>query len=289
VAFPLVAGLPGRAQEQNVENHGASEAAPELRMEHGHDSQRVSLPRADTGLIVPTLETIVVRMSQAAIQNHTHRRPYTVTREYQLFGQKRDKTRSRVTADVTFRPPGLKRYRIQGTEGSIIGEGIVRSVLEREATLAKDGGSSDISRDNYNFRFLREEVANGRLCYVLQLLPTRPKDKNLLRGTIWVDADTYLIRRTEGEPQKKTPRGGCGTCTLCSSTRTSAECGCRPPPNSQPGYGCSAPRRCSRTTWDIATPSLPRQRTARANSDTRQCMTRSRPLVCVRKHNRSCI
>ncbi len=202
VALPLVAGLPGRAQEQNVENHGSSKAAPELRMEQGHDSQRVSLPRGDTGLIVPTLETIVTRMSQAAIQNHTHLRPYTVTREYQLFGQKRDKTRSRVTADVTFRPPGVKKYRIQGTEGTLIGERIVRSVLEREATLAKDGGSSDISRDNYNFRFLREEVANGRLCYVLQLLPTRPRDKNLLRGTIWVDADTYLIRRTEGEPQK---------------------------------------------------------------------------------------
>ena len=37
--------------------------------------------------------------------------------------------------------------------------------------------------------------------YVLQLLPKR-NDKNLLCGTIWVDANTYLIRRTEGEPQK---------------------------------------------------------------------------------------
>src|SRR5690242_117405 len=160
VAFPLVAGLPGCAQEQNVQNHGASEAAPELRMEQGHDSQKVSLPRSATRLTVPRLETIVARMSQAAIQNHAHLRPYTVTREYQLFGQKRDKTRSRVTADVTFHPPGLKKYRIQGTEGTIIGERIVRSVLEREATLAKDAGLSDISQDNYNFRFLREEVAD---------------------------------------------------------------------------------------------------------------------------------
>jgi hypothetical protein len=202
VALSLMAGLSGRAQEQTVENQAASQAAPESRMDPGHDSQKVSLPRSDTRLIVPSLETIVARMSQAAIKNETHLRPYTVTREYQLFGQRRDKTRSRVTADVTFHPPDLKKYRIRGTEGSTIGERIVRSVLEREAILANDGGSSDISRDNYNFRFLREEVAKGQLCYVLQLLPTRPKDKNLLRGTIWVDADTYLIRRTEGEPQK---------------------------------------------------------------------------------------
>jgi len=33
------------------------------------------------------------------------------------------------------------------------------------------------------------------------LLPRR-KDKNLLRGNIWVDANTYLLRRTEGQPAK---------------------------------------------------------------------------------------
>jgi len=74
-------------------------------------------------------------------------------------------------------------------------------VLDRETALAKDGGASVISQDNYNFQFLREEVAGGQRCYVLKLLPKR-QDKNLLRGTIWVDADTYLIRRSEGEPQK---------------------------------------------------------------------------------------
>jgi hypothetical protein len=136
------------------------------------------------------------------MKNQTHLRPYTVTREYQLFRQKRGKARSQVIADVTFQPPNSKNYRVAGAEGSRIGEKIVRLVLEREVALAKDGGSSDICRDNYNFRFLREEVAGGRRCYVLQLLPIRPKDKNLLRGTIWVDAHTYLICRTTGEPEK---------------------------------------------------------------------------------------
>jgi hypothetical protein len=107
-----------------------------------------------------------------------------------------------VVADVSFQPPDLKNYRIAETEGSGIGERIVRLVLEREAALAKDSGSSDLSQENYDFLFLREEVANGQRCYVLQLLPKRPKDRNLLHGTIWVDARTYLICRTEGEPEK---------------------------------------------------------------------------------------
>jgi hypothetical protein len=36
---------------------------------------------------------------------------------------------------------------------------------------------------------------------LLELLPRR-KDKNLLRGRIWVDTTTYLPHRTEGEPAK---------------------------------------------------------------------------------------
>jgi hypothetical protein len=42
---------------------------------------------------------------------------------------------------------------------------------------------------------------SGQRCYDLELLPRR-KDKNLLRGNIWVDANTYLLRRTEGQPTK---------------------------------------------------------------------------------------
>jgi Outer membrane lipoprotein-sorting protein len=201
-ALPLITGSLSSEQEQNGEIHRVSELACESASEPTPNSQEKSFSTANRPLVLPTLGTIVACMSQAAIRNQTHLRPYTVTREYQLFGQRPDKTRSQVIADVTFHAPGLKSYRIAEAEGSRIGERIVRLVLEREASLAKDSGSSDISPDNYNFRFLREEAANGRRCHVLQLLPTRPKDKNLLRGTIWVDAHTYLICRTEGEPEK---------------------------------------------------------------------------------------
>jgi hypothetical protein len=82
-----------------------------------------------------------------------------------------------------------------------MGESIVRRMLEGQMAFAKDSGSTDISRGNYDFRFIREEDVNGHHCYVLELLPRR-KAKNLLRGNIWVDANTYLIHRVEGEPEK---------------------------------------------------------------------------------------
>jgi hypothetical protein len=201
LALPLMPGSLSSQQKLSAQNLEASGATSESSRQSNRNSNETCAPRADASPASSAIDGTVACMAQAAFQNQTRLRPYTVTREYELFGQKRDKTRSRVIADVTFHPPDSKSYRIQGTEGSVIGEKIVRLVLEREAALAKNSGDIDISENNYDFQFMREEVASGRRCYVLQLLPKR-KDKNLLRGTIWVDADTYLIRRTEGEPLK---------------------------------------------------------------------------------------
>ena len=74
-------------------------------------------------------------------------------------------------------------------------------MLEAQMAFAKDYGSTAISKDNYDFRFIREDEVNGHHCYMLELLPRRSA-KNLLQGNIWVDAKTYLLHRVEGEPVK---------------------------------------------------------------------------------------
>jgi hypothetical protein len=156
---------------------------------------------AQTSRTVPTVETIIARMAQARDDNESRFRRYVVTRDYQLFGKERDTSKSQVIADVIFVPPDLKNYSIQQTNGTGLGERIVRRMLASEAEIAKDCLSTDFSAANYEFRFVREEDVSGQRCYVLELLPKR-KDRNLLRGNIWVDATTYLLRRTEGEPAK---------------------------------------------------------------------------------------
>jgi hypothetical protein len=74
-------------------------------------------------------------------------------------------------------------------------------MLANEAEVTKDYALTDISADNYDFRFIREEEVSGQRCYVLELLPRR-KERHLLAGDIWVDANSYLLRRFEGELTK---------------------------------------------------------------------------------------
>jgi hypothetical protein len=157
--------------------------------------------QAQTKRTIPTLETIIACMAQARDENEARFRSYVVTRDYKLFGKERDKSKSQVIADVIFVPPDLKSYAIQQTNGTKLGEIIVRRMLTSEAEITKDCISTDLSSANYEFRFIREEEMSGQRCYMLELFPRR-KDRHLLRGHIWVDANTYLLRRTEGEPAK---------------------------------------------------------------------------------------
>lgn len=201
VALPLMTGSLYSAQKQNFENHGPSEAASVPAAEQEMNSKEIAPPKAETRLAVPSFKTILARMSQATIRNETRLSPYTVTREYEMFGRDRNHARSQVVANIVFSPPKSRTYHIEHAEGSVIGEEIVRRVLKREALILRKRQSTDISQENYRFRFLREAVLNGHRCYILQMLPRR-EDKNLLRGTIWVDATTYRIRRLEGQPEE---------------------------------------------------------------------------------------
>jgi hypothetical protein len=156
---------------------------------------------AQTGGAIPDVEAIAARMAQARAENRARLRPYIVTREYKLYGKERQATKSEVVADVTFVPPDSKEYTIQQINGSGLGKMIIGRMLAKEAEVTRDYGATDISPDNYDLRLIREEEVSGQRCYVLELVPRR-KDKNLLRGNIWVDVNTYLLRRTEGEPAK---------------------------------------------------------------------------------------
>ena len=105
-------------------------------------------------------------------------------------------------SELTFDPPDSKKYAIQQVNGNGVGERIVRRILASEVEFTKkDDTSADFSSSNYDFRFIREEEVSGQPCYVLELIPLR-KDKNLLSGNIWIDANTYLLRRAEGELAK---------------------------------------------------------------------------------------
>jgi len=161
----------------------------------------VASTSAQSESAVPSVETVLVRMAQARADNRARFRSYVVTRDYMLFGNDRSKSKAEVTAEVTFVPPNSKKFSIQHSSGSGLGERLVRRMLEGETEIVKDYGSTDISPDNYDFHFVGEEVVDNQRCYVLTLSPKR-KQKTLLRGKMWVDANSSLLRRIEAEPAK---------------------------------------------------------------------------------------
>jgi hypothetical protein len=151
---------------------------------------------------VPALETILTRMEEARAQNRARFRTYEVTREYRLFGKEKHKPKSEVIAAVTFIPPNSKKYVIRQTHGAAtLGEHIVRQMLDGEAEAVNNYAATDISVANYDLKFVREDELRGRHCYVLEQIPKR-NDKHLLHGTVWVDAETYMLHRFMGKPSK---------------------------------------------------------------------------------------
>jgi hypothetical protein len=149
---------------------------------------------------IPTNEEIVAQMARAQGENRTHFRPYKVTRDYKLFkGDSHNQVKSLLIAEISVVPPDSKKYTIENPNGSLLEEKIVRKMLDGEVAFAKASGSSDVTRENYEFRHIREDEISGQRCYVLDLVPKR-KSKNLLRGSIWVDSHSYLPLRVEGEP-----------------------------------------------------------------------------------------
>jgi hypothetical protein len=147
-----------------------------------------------------SLPDIVSRM-QAAENAEQNRPSYTLLREYRLSGADSNVPTSQVLAEVEYVPPSRKEFSIRQAEGNERGAKIVRRVLEHEASMAKGPAQSDFCTDNYDFALLGKQTLNGRPAYVLQLKP-KHESVELLRGKAFVDAESFLVVRAEGEPAK---------------------------------------------------------------------------------------
>ena len=143
------------------------------------------------------LNSIVAQLEQVQEQASARTHPYSAVRDYRLYSSDAANATAQVMARVDFLPPDQKTYEILQAQGSGRGESVVRRVLDSETHLTKSG-TSEISRRNYSFRLAGREGRDGHDCYVLALDPLR-KDAGLIYGKAWVDAQTYRIRRVEGD------------------------------------------------------------------------------------------
>ena len=105
---------------------------------------------------------------------------------------------SDVFADVDFR---TGKYTVKKLSGSGAGVQIVKRILEQEVSIAASSQKSRltaVTRENYVFSYLGETILDGQSYYLLRLDPKRPKQPELISGQVWVDKQSFLIRRIEG-------------------------------------------------------------------------------------------
>jgi hypothetical protein len=155
-----------------------------------------------TGSSTLDLQTIVTRLEKAQRENPAHSHPYTILRDYQLFGGNDGSPSSEVVARINFAPPNAKTYSIQKASGSDRGEKVVRRILDREIEMARQNQASALlDRESYDFTYLGTEEMGGHPCFIIALEPKRSAPE-LVRGKAWIDRVTYMPRLVDGEMAK---------------------------------------------------------------------------------------
>jgi len=92
-----------------------------------------------------------------------------------------------------------KTYEIISRSGSpVIQSHVFDALLEAEVETSKQGGEL-LTRENYTFHLTGEQEFAGHKCYVMETEPKR-KDRRLLKGRLWVDAEDFGVVHVEGRP-----------------------------------------------------------------------------------------
>ncbi|HEY1471764.1 MAG TPA: hypothetical protein VGF61_22185 [Candidatus Acidoferrum sp.] len=152
---------------------------------------------------MPNAEDIVAKLMEHNSQRDKLGSGYTGNRHYVLQNQKFDK-RAEMVVSVKCDPDGTKHFEVVSEDGwKSANKRVIRKMLESETETSRPEirPSTSLSPDNYRFQMLASDSLEGRVVYVIQVLPKR-EDKYLFEGRIWVDAEDFAIVRVEGKPAK---------------------------------------------------------------------------------------
>lgn len=134
-----------------------------------------------------------------ALESYTGRRTYRL--DYHGFPAD---LQSQMIVKVVYRAPSTKEFTIVSESGSkLLLNRVLHKLLEseEEALNAKNRQEAALNELNYDFSLIRFERTAGRSCYALAVRP-KINNKFLYRGTIWVDATDFAVRRIEAQPAK---------------------------------------------------------------------------------------
>jgi hypothetical protein len=146
------------------------------------------------------IEGIIERVKRAQTATMVSA-PYRIARSYRVFPTNNERKVWEVVAEVVFRPPNQKSYTIRKSSGNSHVDEAVRQILEREVEASAQGRqipTAALLEGNYQTIYLGESEVEGHRCYRIGLTPMRI-DKNLVVGDAWVDQQSFLVRKVEGD------------------------------------------------------------------------------------------
>jgi hypothetical protein len=128
---------------------------------------------------------------------------YTAMRRYELENRGRHK-RAEMLVKVTGHEGGSKTFETISESGwGVVLKHVFPRLLEAEVEASRPDARdrSRITPENYSFQMIGTEEVRDRPAYVMAIEP-KTKNKFLMRGRIWVDAEDFAIVRIEGQPAK---------------------------------------------------------------------------------------
>jgi len=150
---------------------------------------------------VPELSPSMVldRMEEAGRWQQANLESWTCIREYSASNSRLHKW-ARVKIQLDYTAPGRKTYCILEHSGSgLIAKRVIYPIVEaeRQSAFPQTRSVTDINRKNYEFHLIEFDAAEN--AYVFSAIPQFPQ-RYQFRGRIWVDADTFGIKRVRGAP-----------------------------------------------------------------------------------------
>ena len=144
----------------------------------------------------PTSNEILARVSENSIRSQAVQ--YSGLREYRLRNFRFDKDAT-VSVQASYRPDTGTQYTILERSGSVKLIEIVEKLLASEADVSKRAklGEYEFSTANYAACLRGTDTIAGRTCYVIDLTP-KHKSRYLIKGTAWVDRNSYAVVRVDG-------------------------------------------------------------------------------------------
>lgn len=145
-------------------------------------------------------EAILRRLAEAERWREANLQSYEVTRLCLLTGDRFE--HAEMNQRLLYTYPGRKQIDIISTGGSsFLQKRVFSRVIQAELEASGDEMRNrvKISPCNYEFRYAGPGSAEGRACHTFDIKP-RCRNKFLIEGRIWVDAEDAAIIRVEGRP-----------------------------------------------------------------------------------------